>query len=107
MKYMCVFWIDKIHYETIVFRNWHDCFKYLKFFIELMGHQIIPFITSSYFKGFVDDGSGIKLKITDEIDLNRIMHNYCDTQYEVLKSKVFFKIIFRRYTESDKISDVI
>ena len=106
-KYMCVFWIDKIHYETIVFKNWHECFDYLKFFIKLMGRKIIPFITSSYFKGYIDDGSGIKLKITDEIDLNRVMYNYYDTQDGILKTKVFFKMIFRRYTSSDKISEMI
>jgi hypothetical protein len=72
-----------------------------------MGRKIIPFITSSYFKGMVDDGSGIKLKITDEIDLNRIMYNHYDTRYGILKTEIFFKIIFRRYTESDKISDMI
>lgn len=107
MKYMCVFWTDKSHHEKIIFENWSECFDYLKFFIKMMGRKIIPVITSSYFKGFVDDGAGIKLKITDDIDLDRVMYNYIDTETELLKTKTYFRIIFRRYTPLEEFADKI
>ena len=107
MKYMCVFWTDRNHYEKIIFENWSECFDYLKFFIKMMGRKIIPFITSSYFKGFVDDGAGIKLKITDDIDLNKVMYNYVDTETDLLKTKTYFRIIFRRYTPLEEFADKI
>lgn len=107
MKYMCVFWTDKKHYEKIIFENWSECFDYLKFFIKMMGRKIIPVITSQYFKNMIEDGTGIKLKITDEIDLNKVMYNFIDTEAELLKTKTYFRIIFRRYTPLEEITDKI
>ena len=105
MKYMCVFWTDRNHYEKIIFENWSECFNYLKFFIKMMGRKIIPVITSQYFKNMIEDGAGIKLKITDEIDLNKVMYNFIDTINP--ESKIFFRIIFRRYTPLEEIADKI
>ncbi len=107
MKYMCAFWTDKKHYEKIIFENWGECFDYLKFFIKMMGRKIVPVITSQYFKNMIEDGAGIKFKITDEIDLNKIMYNFTDTETELLKTKTYFRMIFRRYTPLEEISDKI
>ena len=104
MKYMCVFWTDRNHYEKIIFENWSECFDYLKFFIKMMGRKIIPVITSQYFQNMIEAGAGIKLKITDEIDLNKVMYNFIDFKEE---TKVFFRIVFRRYTPLDEIADKI
>lgn len=107
MKYMCVFWTDKQHSEKIIFDNWRGCFEYLKFFIKMMGRKIIPVVTSQYFKNMIEDGAGIKLKITDEMDLNKVSYNFNDPECELVKTKIYFRIIFRRYTPLEEIADRI
>lgn len=105
-KYKIRFSVNQKDYEEIIFNNWHECFNYFKFFIQLSGRKVYPFISSKYFRNMVDnDRWGIKIKLTDEIDLNKIMVGFNDHCLIDKKEHIYFTLFVQEYTFFDEIID--
>lgn len=102
-QYLIRFSVNQKDYEEIIFNNWHECFNYFKFFIQLSGRKVYPFISSKYFRNMVDnDQWGIKIKLTDEIDLNKIMVGFNDVCLTNSKDHTYFTLFVRQYTYLNK-----
>jgi len=99
-RYKVRFSVVEGEYETIIFNNWRECFKYFKFFIHLSGRKTYPIISSMYFRDMVDsDNFGIKIKITNEFDMNRIMVGNEDLPNSRSKNYTYFTLFIQKYIE--------